>query len=84
MNSEITLRQNELDAKMAKGYSYGQESFCAHCWACVHGEDCFASPSNRVGQCLCAKAENREQEQGKRPLPRKKGVLCYGETRKTL
>ena len=65
-------RQTELEAKMSNDYSYGQEKFCAHCWACVHGEECFALPENRFKNCLCANAEKRMQEQGEKPMPRKR------------
>lgn len=69
-------RQMQLEAKMSNDYTYGQEQFCAHCWACVHGEECFALPEFRGIQCLCVLAEKRMQEKGEKALPRKrdKGV----------
>lgn len=62
-------RQNELEVQMTNEHTYGQEKYCAHCWACVHGEECFALPESRAYQCLCAKAEKKLQSTANVPFP---------------
>lgn len=72
ITNTMKIRQNVLEANMTNAKTYGQEKYCAHCWACVYGEECLATVNNREAQCLCVKAEKRLQEYGERPLPRKR------------